>query len=92
METTKISILPASTTSGLVFIFVLMLLLQYAIKFGNAVGLLYQSPPPPYFKTANCCENMIPEIEKKKINNETFKPISKSTLLNEIEKGIKFCL
>ena len=44
-----------------------MFSLQNCIKFGNAVGLPYQSPPPLYFKTASSCENKKKENRKKKI-------------------------
>jgi hypothetical protein len=44
--------LPASTDSGFLLITVRIFVLQNCIKFFKAVGLLYQSPPPSYFKTA----------------------------------------
>jgi hypothetical protein len=47
--------LPVSTVSGCGVILVWILALQNAIKLGNAVVLLYQSPPPLYFKIASSC-------------------------------------
>ena len=60
----KISVLPASTDTGVSFILVLIFLLQKVIKLGNAVGLLYQSPPPLYLSTARSCA-----FAKANINN-----------------------
>ena len=47
--------LATSTVSGSGSILVLIWVLQNAIKLGKAVGLEYQSPPPPYFRMATCC-------------------------------------
>ena len=43
------------TTFGVALKFVFISLLQKAAKFSRADGLLYQSPPPLYFKTAISC-------------------------------------
>ena len=46
-------------------------LLANAIKFGNAVGFAYQSPPPSYFKTAISCPHRvdIPKTKRRKLKN-----------------------
>jgi hypothetical protein len=51
----KISILLGVTILGVLLKLVFSSLLQKIAKFSRADGLLYQSPPPLYFKTAISC-------------------------------------
>ena len=44
--------LPTSTVGVSVFILISSCLLQNSARFGNEVGLAYQSPPPLYFNNA----------------------------------------
>ena len=48
----KRSLLPTDTDVGFFEIRVFIFLFENSIKFGIAVGLAYQSPPPLYFNTA----------------------------------------
>ena len=54
MGYSNIEVSPTLTATDEALRSVAMLALQKAMRFGRAVGLAYQSPPPPYFSTATC--------------------------------------
>jgi hypothetical protein len=65
--------------TGSFSMFMFIWLLQKAIKFGNEVGLAYQSPPPAYFNSPIFTVDCASEVPQKQQNRT--KNVSEINLL-----------